>query len=117
PVPFGHRLLLITDGWDDQTPALVAAAVSAGPAAVQLRAKQLSGRALLAAAERLRPVANFLIVNDRVDVALAAGADGVHLPSRGLDVKNVRRFVPQGFVIGVSTHSLAEARMAERGGA
>ena len=50
-------------------------------------------------------------------MALAAGADGVHLPSRGLDVKNVRRFVPKGFVVGVSTHSLAEARMAERGGA
>jgi thiamine-phosphate pyrophosphorylase len=65
----------------------------------------------------LRPVTNFLIVNDRVDVALASGADGAHLPSRGLDVKNVRRVVPKGFVVGVSTHSLAEARMAERGGA
>jgi thiamine-phosphate pyrophosphorylase len=113
------RLLLVTDGWDDEVPARVSAALAGAPegVAVQLRAKHLSGRDLLRAAERLRPVTNFLIVNDRVDVALASGADGAHLPSRGLDVKNVRRVVPKGFVVGVSTHSLAEARMAERGGA
>jgi thiamine-phosphate pyrophosphorylase len=113
------RLLLITDGWDERTAAAVAAALSGASheTAVMLRAKQLPGRALLAAAERLRPVARFLIVNDRVDVALAAGADGVHLPSRGLDVKNVRRMVPKEFLVGVSTHALAEARMAANGGA
>jgi thiamine-phosphate pyrophosphorylase len=116
PIPFGHRLLLITDGWSEETPAQVAGAVSA-ETAVQLRAKGLSGRALLDAAQKLRPLAPTLLVNDRVDVALAAGADGVHLPSRGLDVKNVRKIVPPGFVIGVSTHSLAEARMAQKGGA
>jgi thiamine-phosphate pyrophosphorylase len=112
------RLLLITDGWDAETPVCVAAALAGAPeAAVQLRAKHLHGRALLEAAETLRPLVPLLIVNDRFDVALAAGADGVHLPSRGLDVKNVRRVVPKGFLIGVSTHSLAEARMAQHGGA
>jgi thiamine-phosphate pyrophosphorylase len=112
------RLLLITDGWDAETPARVQAALAGAPeAAVQLRAKHLQGRALLEAAETLRPLAPLLLINDRVDVALAAGADGVHLPSRGLDVKNVRPVVPKGFLIGVSTHSLAEARMAQRGGA
>ena len=116
PIPFGHRLLVITDGFSDDTPARVQQAALPG-VAVQLRAKHLQGRALLEAAETLRPLAPILLVNDRVDVALAAGADGVHLPSRGLDVKNVRKVVPKGFVIGVSTHSLAEARMAARGGA
>jgi thiamine-phosphate pyrophosphorylase len=110
------RLLVITDGFSDDTPARVQAAALPG-VAIQLRAKHLLGRALLEAAERLRPIAPILLVNERVDVALAAGADGVHLPSRALDVKNVRKIVPAGFVIGVSTHSLAEARMAERGGA
>jgi thiamine-phosphate pyrophosphorylase len=110
------RLLVITDGFSGDTPTRAQAAALPG-VAVQLRAKHLQGRALLEAAEELRPLAPILLVNERVDVALAAGADGVHLPSRGLDVKNVRKIVPRGFVIGVSTHSLAEARMAQRGGA
>ena len=110
------RLLVITDGFSDDTAARVQAAALPG-VAIQLRAKDLLGRALLEAAEKLRPIAPILLVNERVDVALAAGADGVHLPSRALDVKNVRKIVPRGFLIGVSTHSLAEARMAERGGA
>jgi thiamine-phosphate pyrophosphorylase len=113
-------LLLITDGFNDETPARVEAACSALPpaaAAVLLRATSLEGRALLAAAERLRPIAPILLVHGRADVAMAAGADGVHLPSRGLDPKQVRRFVPPGFIVGSSTHSLAEAKMAARGGA
>ena len=113
-------LLLITDGFDDETPSRVEAACAAlpkGAAAVMLRAKRLDGRALLQAAERLRPVAPILLVNDRADVALAAGADGVHLPARGLPPKTVRRFAPAGFIVGCSTHSLIEARMAARGGA
>ncbi len=57
-----------------------------------------------------------LLVNDRVDVALAAGADGVQLPASGLPVKAARR-ISGRLLVGASTHSVAEARMAEAGGA
>jgi thiamine-phosphate pyrophosphorylase len=113
------RLLCITDGFDDDTPNRVAAALRAlpdGMAAVQLRAKSLDGRALYLAATRLRPIAPILVVNDRVDVALAAGADGVHLPARGLDVVAARALVGARLV-GVSTHTRDEAIRAARAGA
>ena len=58
-----------------------------------------------------------MVVNDRVDVALAAGADGVHLGAHSMPAQVVRRFAPRPFVIGVSCHSLAEAMAAESGGA
>jgi len=58
-----------------------------------------------------------ILVNGRFDIALAAGADGVHLPADGLPVVAVRRHVPQGFLVGVSTHSVEEAVAAKRGGA
>jgi thiamine-phosphate pyrophosphorylase len=98
-------------------------ALPAGAAAVQLRAKPLGGRALLDAARTLREVTRgraLLFVNDRFDVALAAGADGVHLPARGLPVGAARRGIGAAggaLLVGCSTHSLAEARMAARAGA
>jgi thiamine-phosphate pyrophosphorylase len=114
----GFRALLITDGFDADTPNRVAAAVRELPgAAVQLRAKRLDGAALYAAAVQLRAVAPILLVNDRVDVALAAGCDGVHLPSRGLDVASARGLLGAGRIIGVSTHSRDEAVAAARAGA
>jgi thiamine-phosphate diphosphorylase len=58
-----------------------------------------------------------LIVNDHVDLALAAGADGVHLGQRDLPVELVRPLVPPGFIIGVSTNNAQEARRAEANGA
>jgi thiamine-phosphate pyrophosphorylase len=57
------------------------------------------------------------IVNDHADLALAAGADGVHLGQRDLPVEAVRLFVPPDFVIGVSTNNADEARRAEANGA
>jgi thiamine-phosphate pyrophosphorylase len=112
------RALLITDGFDEDTPNRVAAAVRELPgAAVQLRAKRLDGAALYAAAVQLRAVAPILLVNDRADVALAAGCDGVHLPARGLDVASARALLGPGRIIGVSTHSRDEAVAAARAGA
>lgn len=118
------RLLLITDGWaGDETVARVAAALDAlpaGAAIVQLRAKALDGRALCSAAEALRAVTRgraTLVVNDRVDVALAAGADGVHLPSAGLPVGAARRLGGPRFIVGASTHSLDEIARAVAAGA
>jgi len=58
-----------------------------------------------------------LIVNDRVDVALAAGANGVHLAARSLPVAAVRPLLPAGRLVGASVHSLAEAVAAEKAGA
>src|SRR5688572_1703342 len=58
-----------------------------------------------------------ILMNGRFDIGLAAGADGVHLPSDGLPVDAVHRRVPDGFLIGVSTHSVEEARNAKSGGA
>ena len=123
------RVLLISDGFDDDTPNRVVAALreldGAGVrAAVQLRAKRLDGGALYAAATKLRALAPILVVNDRVDVALAAGADGVHLPARGLPVAEARALLRRGDVgvvaariIGVSTHTRDEAIAAARAGA
>jgi len=112
------RVLLITDGFDGETASRVAAALRELPgAAVQLRAKRLDGAALYAAARALRPVAPILLVNDRADVALAAGCDGVHLPARGLDVASARALVGEGRILGVSTHTREEAIAAARAGA
>ncbi len=112
PVP---RLVLVTDrhataGRD--LADVVAAALDAGLPAVQLREKDLPGRPLLALADRLRALTArtgaLLLVNDRVDVALAAGADGVHLGGASMPVDVVRRLLPPGRLVGVSAHSVTE---------
>jgi thiamine-phosphate pyrophosphorylase len=120
----GFDLLFITDGFDARTAARVAAALAAlspGTAAVQLRAKGMGGAALLAAARQIAAVAHAhggrLLVNDRVDVAGAAAADGVHLPVSGLPVATARQLLGAEPLLGASTHSLAEAEAAWRGGA
>lgn len=90
---------------------VVVAALDAGLPAVQLRDKALAGRPLLALAEQLRLATTrtgaLLFVNDRIDVAIAAGADGVHLGTGALPLDVARRLLPGG-LIGVSTHSAAE---------
>jgi thiamine-phosphate diphosphorylase len=57
-----------------------------------------------------------VVVNDRLDVALAARAAGVHLPGRAMPAVSVRSIVPGGFLIGRSVHSQGEAVEVERGG-
>ena len=69
------------------------------------------------AAEITRGSATRLLVNDRADIARAAGADGVHLTSQSLPAQVVRKMFGPEFVIGVSTHSLEEARAAQAAGA
>jgi thiamine-phosphate pyrophosphorylase len=97
------------------------AGVPAGAMLIQLRARELGDGALLALARRLRAITAgrgaLLLVNDRLDVALAAGADGVHLPEHGLDVAAVRAVAGPGFLVGVSRHSAAGAAAAARAGA
>ena len=104
--------------------AVIREAIRAGVDLVQVREKDVATRELVALVEEALSVARepgregtLVVVNDRVDVALAAAADGAHLGVHSLPVQVVRRFVPHAFVIGVSCHSLAEAMAAESGGA
>ncbi len=93
--------------------ALAQAAVRGGVTAVQLRLKHASGRALVEAARALvAAVPVPLLVNDRLDVALAAGAAGVHLGPDDLPVVLARRVAPPGFVVGASVGSADEAAVA-----
>jgi thiamine-phosphate diphosphorylase len=93
---------------------LVARAVDAGIDLVQIREPDLPATILLdlvrAAVARSGDAATRIIVNDRVDVALAAGAHGVHLGARSLPAERVRSIVPRGFLVGCSIHSVEEAR-------
>lgn len=91
----------------------------AGARVVQLRAKGCGSAAVLNAARQMRgSLAGraVLIVNDRVDIAMLSGADGVHLGQDDLPLDEARRLMP-GAIIGVSTHNIEEALRAERGGA
>jgi thiamine-phosphate pyrophosphorylase len=99
---------------------VAARALQGGAAMIQVREKDLDGGPLLALVETIRDTAAGrapILVNDRLDVALAAQASGVHLPAAGLDVRAVRRRAGPDFLIGRSVHSLAEARAAGTDGA
>ncbi len=100
---------------------VVADCVDAGAPAIQLRDKTADSRALTVTAARLRATTQSagaaLIVNDRLDVALAAGADGVHLGPDDLPVSAARAIAPPDFLIGYSTDDPEEARRAAAAGA
>lgn len=91
-------------------------AVEAGVDAIQVRERDLGARDLAELVTGLLQVARgtqtLILVNDRLDVALACGADGVHLRADSVAPAVVRRLVPQGFIIGRSVHSVEEARAA-----
>lgn len=101
--------------------ALIRAAVGARLTLIQLREKNLNARVLYELAARSAEItlgtATRLLVNDRADIARAAGADGVHLTAHSIAVSITRRTFGTDFLIGVSTHSLAEATVARDGGA
>ena len=100
---------------------LARAAVDAEVSLVQIREKSLPARVLFdlvaRVAEITRDTKTRLIVNDRSDIARTAGADGVHLTTHSLPAEVVRSICGDEFVIGVSTHSLDEARVARDAGA
>jgi thiamine-phosphate pyrophosphorylase len=115
------RLMMVSPGRGAASVAARARqAAQAGVDLFQLREKGLGGRALLELAREvqasLADTATRLIVNGRPDVAVLAGAWGVQLPAGGLPAHDVRRVFP-GLEIGVSTHSLEEARRAAAAGA
>jgi thiamine-phosphate pyrophosphorylase len=100
---------------------VVGQALAAGVRAVQLREKDLPTRDLYHLAEKLlaktRAAGAAFLINDRVDVAMALAADGVHLTRRSLPPRESRELLGPDRLIGVSSHSLAEVREAEDGGA
>lgn len=100
------------------TEEIVEAVVAAGCRMVQLREKHLGKGELYHLACRVREIARdlLLIVNDHLDVALAAGADGVHLGWEDLPVAAARRIAPE-LLIGASSHSLEQALEAQAAGA
>lgn len=93
-------------------------AAAGGADVVQLRDKGRSGRELMRLAEEMLAAIGgtgaILVVNDRLDVALAAGAHGVHLGQDDLPVAAARRLAPPGFIIGASVSSVEEAVQAEK---
>ena len=103
-------------------PAAVEAAVYSGVDWVQVRERALDGARLLAFAEEIAGAARRgaraaarevrIIVNRRADVALAIGADGVHLGFDAMDVNAARRVLGESALVGVSTHSIGEVRAA-----
>jgi len=100
---------------------LIHAAVIAGIDLIQIREKKLTARVLFelsrSAAEVVRGSSTKLLINDRADIAAAAGADGVHLATTSLPPQVIRRTFGDEFLIGASTHSLAEANVAREQGA
>jgi thiamine-phosphate pyrophosphorylase len=119
----GARLYVIIDGRRllHDFERLAKALIEAGAGVIQLRDKQLSDRHLLERARCLRrwtePTPTLFIMNDRPDLALLARADGVHIGQEELSVKDARTVIGPDRLIGVSAHSLEQARQAVLDGA
>jgi thiamine-phosphate pyrophosphorylase len=96
-------------------------AIAGGADVLQFREKDAPGRALYEMARQIRRLTEEagvpFIVNDRVDIALAAGADGVHVGQQDLPATEARRLIGPDRILGVSVTSLEEAQVAERDGA
>lgn len=122
PLPY-PALCLVTDRSvcpGDELPGRVTAAIAGGVDVVQLREKDLPGGPLLELAAALRPVCAGrarLLVNERVDVAQAAGADGVQLGEAAMPTPQARVIIGSDAVIGRSVHTAAGARQAAADGA
>ena len=119
-----QRLYLVTDRKNTCGRDLlfvVEEALRGGAGWIQLREKDLDGRELYNLALRLRELTERydagLIINDRLDIVLSVDADGIHLGHGGLPPCEVRRYLPEDRLIGVSTHSVEEALRAQREGA
>ena len=109
-------ICLVTDRRRADPVAQARLAVEAGVDLIQVRERDLDGRPLCALVREVLDIARGgntrIVVNDRVDVAVATGADGVHLRSDSFSVEEARRLVPRPLLIGRSVHSPAEANAA-----
>lgn len=114
-------LLLTTNLCRLDVESVLQAAMQAGVRIVQVREKQMADRALIAHGRRLRELTRAagvrLIFNDRPDLAVLCEADGVHVGQEELTVRDVRRVAGPDMLVGVSTHSLEQARQAVLDGA
>ena len=120
PVPC---LCLVTDRklcGDDVLEGRIAAAVSGGVGMVQLREKDMPAGELLQLARKLRSITKdkaLLVINDRLDVALAAEADGLHLPEDSIAAHDAKRVTSSRLLVSKAVHDLTGARLATREGA
>jgi thiamine-phosphate pyrophosphorylase len=115
-------LILISDGRPELVERVEAFSEALSPrVAVLLRDKHAASRALLEQASRLRAITRArgatLLLSDRIDVALAAGADGVQLPEEGFDVAQARALLGPQAIVGVSRHDMSGVLEAARVGA
>jgi thiamine-phosphate pyrophosphorylase len=122
--PFNPKLYLVTDpdlslGRPEEE--IVRRAVSAGVTMIQYRDKDTSTRRMIEKTRLLagicRPSGVSLIVNDRIDVAMAGGADGVHLGQDDMELGDARHIAGEDLIIGISVTTPAEAQEAEEAGA
>jgi len=116
-----HFYGMVDAAFGHEPVALAATMIDAGARVMQLRLKDLPARDFLAAARAIarlcRARGAVLIVNDRVDIAMLAGADGVHLGQEDLPLDAARRVAGAGMIVGISTHTIEQAHAAENGGA
>jgi thiamine-phosphate pyrophosphorylase len=119
----GLDFILITDRkvCGKKLTDIIKQAIEGGVGTVQLREKDLCTRDLYSLAKEIREITEKksirLIINDRIDIAIAVDADGVHLGWQSLEIGMVRRMIGQDKIIGFSAHSLREAERAENSGA
>ena len=117
--PVSGLYLIVDDagGWED----VARAGIAGGARVIQLRGKSMPVRELYTVAVRLREITAdagvLFIVNDSVELALASHADGVHLGQDDMPLEMARRLMGPDRIIGVSTHSVRQATVAEAGGA
>ena len=119
-----YSLYLVTDrtlSLGRSSQEIVSAAVRGGVTCVQLREKHCSTREFIREARSLQPLLHRhkipLIINDRLDVALAIAADGLHLGQSDMHIHDARRLVGKKMLIGVSAENLDDAIVAEQEGA
>lgn len=117
------KLYLVTDEKDSTEILLqkVEAAIKGGTTMVQLREKNMLGGQFYEKALKLKQLLNAynipLIINDRVDIALAVGADGVHVGQKDIPADVVRKMIPRDMILGVSAATVFDAEAAIRAGA
>lgn len=115
------RLYFITDSTpytEDEFLSRVKAALSGGVTLIQLREKERSTREYIALAKKVHALSQQfgvpLIIDDRVDVALASGAEGVHLGQSDMQIDAARKIVGEDFIIGATTKTVEQALEAYR---
>ncbi len=116
-----HFYAIVDPAGGHEPVALAETFLDAGARIMQLRLKDAPGRDFLAAARAIADLCRsrgaILIVNDRVDIAMLAGAHGVHLGQEDLPLEAARRIAGPDAIIGISTHTVEQAHATENGGA